>query len=109
MDGLNAAVREALPGSDLYLATSPIFFAEGWPAGRYFVEDGLHLTADAYSSLAAYALPHVKTGWMQANHRSHTRINAHHHLLFYDITYIFRNLLLDKAANHIILLRRITT
>ncbi len=63
IDRLNAAIRTDLPAGDLYVETNDVFFRDGRPVARYFVEDGLHLTGKAYATLSTYARPLIAT-WL---------------------------------------------
>jgi lysophospholipase L1-like esterase len=63
IDRINATIRDALPDGDLYVETNDVFFPEGKPVERFYVEDGLHLTEEAYTEMAAYAQP-ILAEWM---------------------------------------------
>jgi lysophospholipase L1-like esterase len=64
IDRLNATIRSALPPGDLYVETNAVFCREGSPVSRLFVEDGLHLTDEAYALLSLYARP-MLSDWMK--------------------------------------------
>lgn len=63
IDAINAAIAAQLSPSDLYVECNAVFFPESEPASHFFVEDGLHLNADAYDALAVYARPRL-AAWM---------------------------------------------
>lgn len=64
IDRLNATIGAGLMEGDLYVETNVVFFAENGPPAHYFVEDGLHMTAPAYSALSAYAKP-LLADWLR--------------------------------------------
>ncbi|MBB6050445.1 SGNH/GDSL hydrolase family protein [Armatimonas rosea] len=57
IDSLNAAIGAQLAPGDLYVESNAVFFPEGAPLAQFFIEDGLHLTDDAYLALTDYARP----------------------------------------------------
>ena len=63
IDRVNATIRGQLPVGDLYVESNTVFFSDGLPIASYFVDDGLHLTAKAYTALAAYAQP-ILANWL---------------------------------------------
>jgi lysophospholipase L1-like esterase len=65
IDRLNGAVRTVLLPHDLYVETNAVLFREGLPVGRLFLEDGLHLTEEAYALLSLYARP-ILSDWIGA-------------------------------------------
>lgn len=67
IDRLNLASQHSLPTGDLYVETNQVFCADERPIERFFVEDGLHLTAEAYATLATYALPRINA-WFSPRH-----------------------------------------
>ena len=69
IDRLNSAIRIGLPVSDLYVETNDVFFSDRLPVDRFFVEDGLHLTSEAYDTLSTYARPLI-SNWMRAGNTS---------------------------------------
>lgn len=57
-----------LPSSeplDLWIESDPFFLEEGRPVQRYFTEDGLHLTLEAYRGLTAAIQPQLGA-WLAA-------------------------------------------
>ena len=66
IDTINRDIRGGLTAGDLYVETNNVFFADGRPVEHLFVEDGLHLSAEAYTQLSAYALPLVQD-WATAD------------------------------------------
>lgn len=64
IDRLNATIRSALRPEDLYVETNAVFFLDGLPVSRLFVEDGLHLTEEAYALLSLYARP-ILLDWIK--------------------------------------------
>ena len=54
---VNAAVRATLAPSDLWLETDPVFLADGQPVAACYIEDGLHLNAEAYRAFTAALRP----------------------------------------------------
>jgi lysophospholipase L1-like esterase len=75
IDGINAAIRGRLSPSDLYVETNEVFFPDGYPAARFFVEDGLHLSDDAYVALSTYARPLV-SAWLETELRPTRRVDG---------------------------------
>ena len=69
IDRLNSAIRIGLPIGDLYVETNDVFFSSQLPVGRFFVEDGLHLTSEAYDTLSTYVRPLI-SDWMRASNTS---------------------------------------
>lgn len=65
IDALNESIRRALPDGDLYIETNAVVFGDEQPVDTFFVEDGLHLTSDAYAALDAYAAPRI-VAWLEA-------------------------------------------
>ena len=65
IDRLNGAIRSELLPGDLYVESNDVFVQDGRPVQRFYIEDGLHLTGEAYETLAAYARPLV-TEWLGA-------------------------------------------
>jgi len=63
VDRLNKTIKTALPDGDLYIETNKVFFCNDHPVERFYIEDGLHLTLEAYEALSAYTQPFI-TGWM---------------------------------------------
>ncbi len=57
IDQINAAIGARLAPGDLYVESNTVFFPGSAPAVHYFIEDGLHLTDDAYEALTDYAQP----------------------------------------------------
>lgn len=57
IDDINAQIRLHLPDGALYIESNAVFFKDGRPVEKYFVEDGLHLTDEAYDTLCDYARP----------------------------------------------------
>lgn len=57
IDQLNTAIGAQLAPGDLYVESNAVFFPKDAPLPRYFIEDGLHLTDDAYLALTDYARP----------------------------------------------------
>ena len=49
--------------------TNDVFFSDRPPVDRFFVEDGLHLTSEAYDTLSTYARPLI-SDWMRASNTS---------------------------------------
>ena len=65
IDRVQAGIRAGLREQDLVIDTDPVFVVDGRPVESYYVEDRLHLTAEAYTALAAYALPRIAV-WLTA-------------------------------------------
>jgi lysophospholipase L1-like esterase len=65
IDRINAAVRSRLEAEDLYVEPNDVLVDGGVPIARYFVEDGLHLTQEAYAALGAYAAPRL-SDWLKS-------------------------------------------
>ncbi len=63
IERLNGAIRRNLPAGDLYVESNDVFVQHGRPMERFYIEDGLHLTEDAYEALATYARPMV-SDWL---------------------------------------------
>ena len=59
IDRLNEAIRHGLPVGDLYVESNDVFVNDDLPVERFYLEDGLHLTQEAYDTLATYARPLV--------------------------------------------------
>ena len=57
IDQINTQIAQGLLPCDLYVESNTVFFPSSAPAGHYFIDDGLHLTDDAYAALADYAQP----------------------------------------------------
>jgi lysophospholipase L1-like esterase len=57
IDQINKGVANNLQAVDLYIESNVVFVREGQPVARYFVEDGLHLTEEAYDALCDYSMP----------------------------------------------------
>jgi lysophospholipase L1-like esterase len=64
VERLNAAIQAGLPVGDLYVETNRVFWKARRPVARYFVEDGLHLTDEAYAALSANSVPLI-TRWLE--------------------------------------------
>jgi len=64
IDRLNAAMESNISAGDLYVETNTVFFTDSSPVARFFVEDGLHLTNDAYTALSAYVQPLI-SNWIR--------------------------------------------
>lgn len=64
IDQINASVRSRLEPQDLYVEPNDVLVDGGLPVARYFVEDGLHLTQEAYADLGAYAAPRL-SAWLK--------------------------------------------
>lgn len=60
---LNDTVKASLPVGDLYVETNDVFFDGNKPVDKFFIDDGLHLTDNAYMSLSDYARPLI-SNWM---------------------------------------------
>ena len=69
IDRLNSAIRTGFPVGNLYVETNDVFFSDRLPVDRFFVEDGLHLTSEAYDTLSTYARPLI-SDWMRASNTS---------------------------------------
>ena len=65
IDRVHSGIRAGLPTVDLFVDTDRVFVANGHPIESFYVKDGLHLTAAAYTALAAQALPQI-TAWLGA-------------------------------------------
>lgn len=65
IDRVHTGIRAGLPTADLFVDTDPVFVADGRPVEPFYVEDGLHLTAAAYTALASQALPLI-TAWLES-------------------------------------------
>jgi lysophospholipase L1-like esterase len=78
IDRLNNAIHSNLPAGDLYVESNDVFVQNGRPVARCYIEDGLHLTDEAYESLAAYARPLI-SDWLGAT-RQNPRIRDSHRL-----------------------------
>ncbi len=63
IDRLNDAIRNALPAGDLYVESNDVFVQGGQPVVQYYIEDGLHLTNEAYEDLGAYTRPLI-SDWL---------------------------------------------
>ncbi|MBP7828444.1 MAG: hypothetical protein KA248_00860 [Kiritimatiellae bacterium] len=59
IDELNCRAAVLLRGTDLYADPNDIYFRDGRPVGAYFLEDGLHLTPEAYARMTDWARPLV--------------------------------------------------
>lgn len=57
IDTLNAQIQAQLPADDLFVDTNAVFFDGTKPRDELFIEDGLHLRAEAYARLSVYAAP----------------------------------------------------
>jgi lysophospholipase L1-like esterase len=68
IDRINGAIRAGWPVDDLYVETNQVFAPQGWAEPRWFVEDGLHLTGEAYEELSTFTRP-LLTRWMEAGSR----------------------------------------
>jgi lysophospholipase L1-like esterase len=67
IDRLNERISAGLPaGGDLYVESNAVLFRDGSPVSRYFVEDGLHLTDEAYDRLTEYSAPLLE-GWLHGS------------------------------------------
>lgn len=63
IDKVNSAIREGLPAEDLYLECNNVMFGDKPAIKEFYVEDGLHLTDNAYKDLSAYVEP-IMAQWM---------------------------------------------
>ena len=63
IDRINAQIAHALLPGDLYVESNDVFFPDDRPLEKFFVEDGLHLTDDAYAALLSYSQP-ILAEWM---------------------------------------------
>jgi len=63
IDRINGAVTSQLPPEDLYVEPNDVLMKDGAPIGEFFVEDGLHLTVEAYAELEVYSGPRL-LAWM---------------------------------------------
>ncbi len=63
IDSLNSTIQLNLAADDLYLESNHVFLENGHPLEQYYLEDGLHLTSEAYAALSAYSTP-IITRWL---------------------------------------------
>ncbi|MFA6294391.1 MAG: GDSL-type esterase/lipase family protein [Victivallales bacterium] len=63
IDTLNKNISSMLQEGDLYLDPNEVFFHAGAPVARFYIEDGLHMTDEAYLRLSDYAAP-IINGWL---------------------------------------------
>ncbi|MBZ0292754.1 MAG: SGNH/GDSL hydrolase family protein [Anaerolineae bacterium] len=66
IDRINAVIRTSLPIGDLFVETNNVFFRDGSPVEYFFIDDGLHLTSEAYLTLSAYVQP-IISNWFREN------------------------------------------
>ena len=66
IDNINTAINNELSLNDLYIETNNLFFADNGPVERFFIEDELHLTSEAYDELSTYTQPLI-SAWMKNN------------------------------------------
>lgn len=57
IDELNARARRLLRESDLYVDLNAVLFHGGAPVRSFYLEDGLHLTTEAYKRMSLYSRP----------------------------------------------------
>jgi lysophospholipase L1-like esterase len=57
IEQINAAIAQRLAPGDLYVESNAVFFPGDSPVAHFFIDDGLHLTDDAYAALSEYAQP----------------------------------------------------
>lgn len=57
IEAIHAQLAQGLLPSDLYVESNAVFFSDNAPVEHFFIEDGLHLTDDAYAALTDYAQP----------------------------------------------------
>jgi lysophospholipase L1-like esterase len=62
IDRINASVAQHLLAGDFYIESNSVFLLAEQPIAHYFIEDGLHLTDEAYDALCDYAKP-ILTHW----------------------------------------------
>lgn len=63
IDRIDAEIRARLSPGDLFVESNDVFFPDGRPAERFFLEDSLHLTEDAYDALTEYVRPRL-AAWL---------------------------------------------
>lgn len=57
IDELNKNIMSSLYSDDMHVDSNAVFFHGGNPVKKWFIEDGLHLTSEAYDQLSRYAVP----------------------------------------------------
>lgn len=60
IDSLNDNIASILQADDLFIDPNAVFFCDDTPVAKFYIEDGLHLTDEAYDQLSTYTAPIIE-------------------------------------------------